>query len=188
VSGVDTSSGFGSWRHLSGRFFAAVLPFGPKPADESWALEQLLGGERELWKRMSGPDRRHAVGVAHDTIRLLGPDPVGRDVIAAALLHDVGKVESSFGTFARVGITFAALAVGRSRLLRWAGEPSGREDPSPRARVGQYLTHDRVGALLLEGAGSGVLTVSWAAEHHLAPDRWTIDATIGAALKAADGD
>jgi hypothetical protein len=51
-----------------------------------------------------------------------------------------------------------------------------------------YLTHDRLGADLLQGAGSRELTVSWAAEHHLAPERWTVDATIGAALKAADGD
>jgi hypothetical protein len=161
---------------------------GPAPADEAWAQEQLLNGERELWQRMSGPDRRHAVGVARDTIRLLGDEQAQRDVIAAALLHDVGKVESSFGTFARVGVTCAALAVGRSRLLRWAGDPSGSGRSSRRARVGLYLTHDRLGAALLKGAGSQDVTVSWAAEHHLAPEMWTVDATIGAALKAADGD
>jgi hypothetical protein len=126
--------------------------------------------------------------VARDTIRLLGSDQAPREVIAAALLHDVGKVESSFGTFARVGVTFAALAFGRSRLLRWAGDPSESGRPSRRARVGLYLTHDRLGAKLLERAGSQALTVSWAAEHHLAPELWTVDATIGAALKAADGD
>jgi len=164
------------------------LPGGPKPADESWALDHLLDGERALWRRMSGPDRRHAVGVARDTIRLLGPDRTPQDVIAAALLHDVGKVESSFGTFARVWVTIAALVLGRSRLIRWAGEPPQGTRPSRRARVGLYLTHDRLGAALLEGAGSAPLTVSWAADHHLAPDVWTVDATIGAALKAADGD
>jgi len=187
-SGVVTSEEFGSWRHLSGRFFTALWPAGPTPADESWANEHLLDGERVLWQRMSGPDRRHAVGVARETIRLLGSDRSRREVIAAALLHDVGKVESSFGTFARVGVTFAALAVGRSRLLRWAGDSPGSGRPSRRARVGLYLTHDRLGAELLQGAGSQALTVSWAAEHHLTPERWTVDATVGAALKAADGD
>ncbi len=185
---VGASGGFGSWRHLTGRFFAALSPRGPVPADESWALDHLLDGERDLWRRMSGPDRRHAVGVARDTIRLLGPEEPGRDVVAAALLHDVGKVESSFGTFARVWVTFAALAVGRSRLLRWAGDHAGGGRPSWRARVGLYLTHDRLGAELLQRAGSQTLTVSWALEHHLAPGSWTVDATIGAALKAADGD
>src|ERR1039457_5537564 len=116
------------------------MPMGPAPADESWALENMLDGERALWRRMSRPDRRHAVGVARDTIRLLGCDRARRGVIAAALLHDGGKVESSFGTFSRVGVTFAALAVGRSRLLRWAGDPSGSGRPSRRARIGLYLT------------------------------------------------
>jgi HD domain len=137
---------------------------------------------------MSGPDRRHAVGVARRTIRLLSPHPAPRDVVAAALLHDIGKIESSFGTFARVGVTFAALAIGRTRLLHWAGNTSRKAHPTLRTRVGLYLSHDRRGAQLLEGAGSQPLTVSWAAEHHLAPDRWTVDAIIGGALKAADGD
>ncbi len=185
---MGNGSGFGSWGHLSGRFFAALVPLGPARADESWALEQLLSGEQALWRRMSRPDRRHAVRVARDSVRALGSDRAPREVVAAALLHDVGKVESSFGTFARAGVTFAAIALGRSRLLSWAGAASGNGRPSRRARVGLYLTHDSLGAELLEDAGSKPLTVSWAAEHHLAPELWTVDASIGAALKAADGD
>jgi hypothetical protein len=148
----------------------------------------LVSGEKELWNRMSGPDRRHAVGVARDTIRLLDSDDVPREVTAAALLHDVGKVVASFGTFARVWITFAAIAVGRSRLVTWANRRQNAEKPSIRARVGLYLSHDRVGAELLQEAGSHPLTVSWAAEHHMPAERWTIDPTVSAALKAADGD
>lgn len=181
-------NGFGSWRHLSRRFFTALAPGGPAGADETWALSHLLEGERGLWRRMSGPDRRHAVGVARDAIRLLEPHTVPRDVVAAALLHDVGKVESHLGTFSRVWVTFAAMTVGRHRLRRWAGDPSQGERPSRRARVGLYLAHDRLGARLLEHAGSQALTVSWAAEHHMAPERWTVDPAVGAALKAADGD
>ena len=137
---------------------------------------------------MSKPDRRHAVGVARDTVRLVGADRSQRDVIAAALLHDVGKIESSFGTFSRVGITLAALTVGRSRLLRWAGDTSGSGRTSWRDRIGLYLTHDRLGAKLLEHAGSEALAVSWAREHHMTPEMWTIDPAVGDALKAADAD
>jgi hypothetical protein len=137
---------------------------------------------------MSGPDRRHAVGVARDTVRLLEPDSAAREVVAAALLHDVGKVESAMGTFARVGVTLAALVVGRERLTRWAGGAPDRGRASARRRVGLYLTHDQLGAQLLEQAGSAALTVSWAGEHHLPPQQWSVDARIGAALKAADGD
>ncbi len=185
---MGSRDGFGSWLHLSQRFFSALLPFGPSPDHETWALDHLVSGEKELWNRMSGPDRRHAVGVARDTIRLLDSDDVPREVTAAALLHDVGKVVASFGTFARVWITFAAIAVGRSRLVTWANRRQNAEKPSIRARVGLYLSHDRVGAELLQEAGSHPLTVSWAAEHHMPAERWTIDPTVSAALKAADGD
>jgi len=185
---MASSQGFGSWRHLAGRFFGALSPAGPSPEDEEWALGSLLDGERLLWRRMSGPDQRHAVGVARDTVRLLGPDEPPPEVVAAALLHDVGKVESSLGTFARVGVTLTALGVGRARLLRWAGSAPPPGLSSYRGRVGMYLTHDHLGAQLLEQAGSRALTISWAREHHLEPARWTVDGRVGAALKAADGD
>lgn len=185
---MGTSGGFGYWRHLTSRFFLALLPIDPAPTDESWALENMLDGERALWTRMSKSDRRHALGVARETVRLLGPERPDREVIAAALLHDVGKIESSFGTFARVWITLAAMVIGRSRLLRWASGGSGSSRAPTRARIGLYLTHDCLGAELLERAGSRMFTVSWAREHHLAPEMWTLDTTIGIALKAADED
>jgi hypothetical protein len=174
---VASGGEFGSWRHLSGRFFSALSPRGPAPADEAWAVGNLLEEERALWHLLSGPDRRHALGVARQAVHLLGSEPHPRDFVAAALLHDVGKVESSLGTFARVGVTLAALVVGRSRLLHWA--------VGQRASV---VTHDRLGSTLLDRAGSDPLTVSWAAEHHSPPELWTVDANVGAALKAADGD
>ena len=121
---------------------------------------------------MSGPDRRHAAGVARDVVAALGPD-AGRPVVAAALLHDVGKVEAGLGTFARVPATILGLLGGRTR---WRG------------RLGTYLRHDQVGAELLRAASSDHLTVAWAAEHHLPPDRWTVPAHLARVLKAADGD
>jgi putative nucleotidyltransferase with HDIG domain len=174
---------FGSMRHLAERFFGALSPAGPPPEEESWARQQMLPGELLLWERMSGPDRRHAVGVAHDALALLddGGDPPGRDVAAGALLHDVGKVESGLGTFSRVWVTLAAIGVGRERL-------AGLQGGGVRARVRLYLTHDRVGADLLRAAGSDSLTVAWAEEHHLDQARWTVPARLGLALKAADGD
>jgi hypothetical protein len=143
-------------------------------------------GEQALWRRMSGPDRRHAVGVAHDTVTLLDGHGAPPDVVVAALFHDVGKVESAFGTFARVAVTVIALVVGRSRLERWG--TASVSTRSVRARVGLYLTHDRLGSQLLERAGSNPLAVSWAGEHHRPSEQWTVDATVGAALKEADGD
>lgn len=179
---------FGSWRHLAARFFGALSPAGPSAGDEAWALASLLPGEQQLWGKMSGPDRRHAIGVARGAIRLLGEEPASRAVVAAALLHDVGKIEASLGTFARVGVTLAAIAAGRERLLRWSQSAPPSQSTRLRARVGRYLTHDRLGQRLLQRAGSDPLTVSWAGEHHLAPQRWSVEARLAGALKAADGD
>lgn len=137
-------------------------------------MERLGSGEVALWRRMSGPDRRHAVGVARDVeARLAGA--AARPVVAAALLHDVGKVDAGLGTLARVPATLVGL-VARERAA--AGE----------GRVARYLRHDVIGAALLEAAGSDPLTVAWAREHHLAPSRWTVPVEVGAALKAADDD
>jgi len=137
---------------------------------------------------MSGPDRRHAVGVARETIRLLEVDARRREVTAAALLHDVGKVESRLGTFARAGITAAALVFGRTRVRHWASGSATGGALGYRARIHSYLGHDQVGAELLGRAGSEELTCCWAREHHQPPEAWSIDRVIGAALKAADDD
>ena len=176
---------FGSAGHLVGRFFGSLWPGGPSSSHERWASQWLLPGEQELWRRMSGPDRRHAVRVAHDTAALLDADTPRREVMASALLHDVGKVEAGFGTIGRAVITALAVAVGRGRL---AAAPSARHEGRLRRRTRLYFTHDQVGAELLEGAGSDQTTVSWAREHHLHPDRWTVDQRVAHALKAADGD
>ena len=170
--GGSNRAGFGSFRHLAARFFGALDPRGPSVAEESWALGWLVPGEKDLWGRMSGPDRRHAAGVAREVGERLGG--ASREVMAAALLHDVGKVESGLGTFARVWVTLAAMAVGRSRV------------PGRRARL--YVDHDKIGASLLGNAGSHPLTVAWAREHHLPDDRWTVDRRVAVALKECDGD
>ena len=71
---------------------------------------------------------------------------------------------------------------------------TGRSKPSRlsirdwQARIGRYLTHDSIGARMLEGAGSDALTVSWAREHHLPESRWSVERRLGQALKEADGD
>ena len=184
---MASNGGFGSFRHLAARFFGALDPRGPAPDEEAWAEGWLLPGEQGLWRRMSGPDRRHAAGVAREVSVLLGPPDPDRPVMASALLHDVGKVESGLGTFSRVAVTVAAIGVGRDRLVL-PEDPSAGSRSGLRRRVSDYLTHDRIGADLLEAAGSDPATVAWAAEHHLPPDRWSYDRRTADALKAADGD
>ncbi|MGH9228164.1 MAG: hypothetical protein ACRD07_05415 [Acidimicrobiales bacterium] len=167
--------------HLVRRFFGSLRPGGPSPADDAWAVGRMTPGEAGLWGRMSLPDRRHAVVVARRVDAALGPAAT-RPVLAAALLHDVGKIESGFGPVRRAAATVAGMVGGHDAARRWRG----REGLV--GRVGRYLCHDEIGAGLLGAAGSDALTISWAREHHLPPERWTIAAEVGAALKAADDD
>jgi hypothetical protein len=82
------------------------------------------------------------------------------------------------------------MAFGRDQLVGWSGarSPETATRRSWRRRIGLYLRHDSVGADLLSHAGSDPLTVAWAGEHHRPPERWTVDARVGAALKLADDD
>ena len=57
-----------------------------------------------------------------------------------------------------------------------------------RGRIGLYLRHPEEGAALLSEAGSDLLTVAWATEHHRSPDRWTVDRRLADVLHAADDD
>ena len=154
--------------HLARRFVGSLSTRPPSDADERWVVEHLVEGEIALWRQMSKPDRRHAVGVARDVVVLLGTSATP-DVIAAALLHDVGKIDSGLGTFARVAATLVDRRDGGGGFAR-------------------YRRHDEIGARLLANAGSAPLTIAWAREHHLPPQRWTVERTIADALKAADDD
>ena len=169
--------------HLSRRFFGSLRPGGPGAGDAEWAESQLLDTEVALWRAMSGPDRRHAAGVARRVELALGGEAT-RPVLAAALLHDVGKTESGLGTYGRVIATISGGMVHRDpdTIKAWTRTRGFTR------RVGLYLQHPKVGGDLLGMAGSDPLTEAWARQHHLPDDQWTVPPAIGAALRAADDD
>ena len=168
--------------HLVRRFVGSLRPGGPSAEDSAWARSFLLPGEQRLWDQLSGADRRHAVGVARRVVAAVGD--ADRAVVAAALLHDAGKLASRLRTYGRVVATMAGGVAGRDMAPAWS---SGRGFTR---RVGLYLRHAAIGADMLRIAGSEPLTVAWPAEHHLPPDRWTgtVPPDIAAALRAADDD
>jgi hypothetical protein len=128
--------------HLTRRFWSSVSPVEPESGDTAWAESQLLDGELQLWRRLTAPDRRHAIMVArrfesHGHTWL-------RDELAGALLHDIGKLDSGLGTFGRVVATIIG----------------------PRtARFRRYHDHERIGADLLAAAGSSQITVELVRGH-----------------------
>ncbi|HIG24524.1 MAG TPA: hypothetical protein EYQ49_01350 [Acidimicrobiia bacterium] len=150
------------------------------PTDVQWVENCLLPTEQALWQRMSKADQAHAFGVAGRVRSELPGAP--REVMAAALLHDVGKVTSSLGTFGRVAATLLAAMTTTGRHQAWAKQTDIRGD------LGRYLTHPDQGFRLLTEAGSDPLTVAWAGEHHRPANQWTVETEYAAVLWKADDD
>ncbi|HNJ97088.1 MAG TPA: HD domain-containing protein [Ilumatobacteraceae bacterium] len=122
--------------HLAKRFVLSLSRTEPAPADVDWVLSQLLPAEAELWQRMMLQDRRHALLVAR---RFVERRPTAsRDEVAGALLHDIGKVDCTLGSVARVVATIIG--------------PRGE-------RFRRYHDHERIGAELLRAAGSSAVTI-----------------------------
>ena len=167
--------------HLTRRIFGALLPGGPPERDRAWIESVLSDAEYALWKRQYGPDRRHTAKVARAVESELG-DQATAPVLAAALLHDIGKIDADLGTWGRVIATLSAKVAGRDTARLWV-KSSGFT-----RRVGLYLQHPEIGADMLAIAESDPLTVAWAAEHHRPAEEWTIDAEVAAVLHAVDDD
>ncbi len=163
--------------HLVRRFVGSIRPRPLSAQEEGWVRVHLLEGEVALWGRMSTADRRHSLGVARTVHTDLG-EAATRPVLAAALLHDVGKVVSGLGTGSRVVATALARLGGHGRASRLSRRPGWP------GRIGTYLLHDEIGAALLREAGSDPLTVAWAGGHHRGNP--SVPAPVAAALSAAD--
>lgn len=168
--------------HLAKRFFVALRPGEPRSEDLEWAYSLMTPGEQDLWRQMSGPDKRHSIQVARDVETALGRQ-VERSVLAAALLHDVGKIESNLGTWARAIATLVGLVLSKNRTRSWTDREGGIL-----RQIGLYHDHPEGGAALLTFAGSDALTIAWAREHHLSPHRWSVDRATAMVLKQADND
>jgi hypothetical protein len=122
--------------HLAARFFTSLSRKPPSAQTERWVAERLLPGEQALWDQMSNQDRRHSALVGQ-RFATMDPD-APRELVAGALLHDVGKIECGLGTFSRV----VATVVG----------PHGE-------RFRAYHDHEEIGAELAAAAGSAPATV-----------------------------
>lgn len=169
--------------HLTVRFFGSLRPGGPRASEREWVRSVLSPKEYELWSRMPGPDRRHSAKVARRVERALGHEATP-PVLAAALLHDVGKLDAHLRTYGRVVATLAGGFVRHDpvTVTQWT-KTSGFT-----RRVGLYLKHPDLGGDMLAMAGSDPLTVSWTREHHRPADDWSIEPELAQALHDADDD
>jgi len=166
--------------HLVKRFFGSLKQKSVNEEDLLWVQRILSQEEMHLWKEMPENDQCHSIEVARRAEMLLGKfEP---EILAAALLHDLGKTKSQAGVWTRVLATLLGLILPKEKKEKWV-EKSGIA-----GKIGQYLQHPAQGANLLRAAGSAPLVVAWAEEHHLPERAWTVNSEIGNILKAADND
>ena len=164
-------------RHLTGRFLGSIAPPRTRPDDEERIRAILSPAEYAVWGTLGRADRAEAVAVGRRAAASLAPGSASVWV-AAALLHDVGKVEARLGTGGRVVATLVGAAAGPGRAVRLGG------------RIGCYLRHAEIGAERLTEAGARPETAAWARVHHR-PDLWAeagVPDEIGRVLARADGE
>ncbi len=137
----------GSWSHLIRRFFA-VLAAGPLSDEEHGEVESWLDrpGEADIYRQQSVADQRHGLEAARRVAAVRGDR---RDLVRAALLHDVGKRWSNLGVIGRSLASFFT-------KLRLPVRGSWR----------RYLQHGSLGAEELDRLGSGSMVVEFARHHH----------------------
>ncbi len=118
----------------------------------------LLRDEFDLWRTMPVMDQRHSIVVMH-RFRKLRPSAT-KPEIRAALLHDIGKIQSNLGVLGRV----LATLIGRRGV-----------------RFTAYHDHERIGSEMLQHINSDLVTVRLVA----GSDQSDIAGALSA-LRAAD--
>lgn len=120
----------------------------------------LRSAEAAIFWRQATPDLAHAVAVAR---HVMAARPGRTDLVRAALLHDVGKIEAGLGT---VGRSVASIL----HVLRL---------PLPR-RMRRYADHTAIGARMLEDLAVEQAVSDFARHHRGArpddfdPDDWDV--------------
>lgn len=156
--------------HLARRLFASLRRIEPSAEDEALARDSLHGAALDLWLQQAPGDRRHSAAVAREVVRAAGAESVPDWVVSAALLHDVGKVDTGLGVGGRV----VAGVLNLVRVSRFPG------------RIGRYLRYPQIGATMLAEAGCDPRSVAWAAEHHRPARQRTVPAPWADRLACAD--
>lgn len=136
----------GSPAHLFRRFFDVAVAR-PLTASERAAVSGWLSGETSaVFFAQGDADQRHGYQAA---LTVLDNGVEDRDVLASALLHDVGK------RHARLGIVGRSLA----SVMILAGLPLGE-------RMTAYRDHGLLAARELAGLGAPSMAIDFAMYHH----------------------
>lgn len=148
--------------HLVRRFFRA-LTARVDPAEQRVVGDNLTPAQQRLFWNMMVQDQRHSLDVFY-TLRRRGCED--RDLLLAALLHDVGKGEVRLWH----RVLYVLLRAGPSGLIRRLAQPTG---PSWRQALASINEHGRRGAALAQEAGAPPAVVELIRNHQRKrlPDR-----------------
>ncbi len=163
-------------RHLVSRFAGSLSRRPPGAAAAAWALGHLSPAEAELWMRLGPADQRHSIAVARATIARLFPAAEGGEqggaevaLVAGALLHDIGKLDTGLGVTGRVVATVWRAARGPAALVG-------------QGAVARYLRHEQTGAEWCRARGSDPMVVALVGRTAAARVDW-----LAALIEADDG-
>ena len=129
--------------HLVTRFFGVLASRRLSPGEQDEISTVLTANEAQLFWRQQAIDQRHAWQVADRVRTIVGDD---EDAIAAALLHDVGKLHSGLGPISR-SVATVLDHLGLPMPQRWL----------------RYRQHEELGAADLRAVGARSLAIAFAA-------------------------
>ena len=167
--------------YRSRQFWNALSSPSKRITNES-LLSHLTPTQLMLFRRMQPSEQAHAYQIFK---HLETAGHVNSDLLAAALLHDVGKILYPLSIFDRIIIVVGKRSL-RGTVRRWAaGTPHGLRRPFVVAEK-----HAEWGADLASQAGANPRTVELIRHHHdlLLPDAGSDTQRLLAALHAADDE
>ena len=166
------------------QFFGALTARTDKQ-DEQTLTPVLTLSQQDLFRRMPTNDQRHSLNVCR-TLRQAGHTegtPEGKALLAAALLHDVGKSQGRIWLWHRVAIVLLERWAPRALDRLSSGKPQGW-----RQGFVVHRQHPEVGAQWAERAGCSPLTVTLIRRHQEPLDETLCEENqLLAALQQADG-
>jgi len=146
--------------HLVRRFFGSLRARRPGAEGQLFVARTLTPELARLFWDQPVTDQAHGIAAAR---RIGSAAPERRDLVQAALLHDVGKRHARLGV---IGRSLASVAA----MVRMP----------VRGRHARYLAHGDAGAAELERAGASPIAVAFARHHHgtrpdtITPDDWKL--------------
>lgn len=160
-------------RYRVGQFLRALIARAPEEEEVEQAICLLTPEARALFCRQAIQDQRHGLAVYH-TLRQAGHTAL--QLLAAALLHDVGKAAAQLPPWQRAIIVLLNRLAPRLLLRLGRGEPQGcilsgsteLAEVLPKSWRRPFIVHvhhPEVGARWAQEAGCSLLTVALIRRH-----------------------